>query len=178
MDMGIWLNIILPILIIVIIVALYFVWLTSRNLGNAVYTENDKEIKKKNIPKSALIVKFLDEKVHKFYTTLLKALPSDYIVIPNVPIEKLFEVSQRNDLRMKGQYADIVIFSSGYMPLLVIDLFDMSIIDLGTVNKVKNISKDVLRNSGVAVLDIKLSNSYNIDEIRRVIANAINPFNK
>jgi hypothetical protein len=134
-----------------------------------------KESVKRQIPKSAALVPYMSTKFLKFNEALKQALPSNFIAMPHVPIEKLFESSKQNELQMRGQYADFAVFSNSFMPILIIDLFDMSIVNLDTVNKVKNISKDVLRNSGIAVLDYKLKDTYNIDELRRTIANAMNP---
>jgi hypothetical protein len=177
--MEVLLNTVLPIAVIVIIAVIYILWLTSRR--QKVAAPEDAETKdewKKAVPKSAPITPFMDTKVFKFYEALKAALPAEFIAAPHVAIEKLFAHSARKELRMTGQFADFVIFTRSFMPVLVIDLFDMSIVSLDNVNKIKNIFKDVIRNSGLAILDYKLDDNYNIDELRRDIANAINPLRK
>ena len=76
---------------------------------------------------------------------------------------------------MLGQYADFVVFTPALMPVLVIDLYDMSIINLDRVNRIKTVSKEILRNSGIPVLDYQYTDNCNIDELRRKIANLLNP---
>jgi hypothetical protein len=177
--MDILLNFVIPIVVIIIIATLYFLLLTGRNSKPPAISESiEKDEWKRTIPKSAPIVPFMDMKVLKFYEILKISLPSGFMIIPHCPIEKLFLDSKRKDLKMLGQYADFAIFDDAYIPVLVIDLFDMSIVNLDTVNKIKSIFKDVLRSSGVPVMDYKLDDVYNIDRLRRDIAKAINPLNK
>jgi len=180
--MELFLKYILPPLIIILIAVIYFLWINGRNSSGSQKQTDTTEIKndewKRSIPKQAPIVPYMDSKVLRFFEILKMALPAGFTVIPHCPIEKLFDVSKRNDLRMGGQYADFVIFNDTYMPVLVIDLFDMSIVNLDTVNKIKGIFKDVLRASGVPVMDCKLETEYNSDMLRRNIANTINPLNK
>ena len=76
---------------------------------------------------------------------------------------------------MVGQYADFVVFTPTMMPILVIDLFDMSIVNLDRVNKIKNVSKEILRNSGIPVLDYQYTDNCDIDDLRRRIATLLNP---
>ncbi|MDR1917874.1 MAG: DUF2726 domain-containing protein [Christensenellaceae bacterium] len=178
--MEILLNYVVPIVVIIIVATIYFLWITGRNSKPSV-SPDETEVKdewKRTIPKSAPIVPYLETKIIKFYEILKMSLPSGFMVIPHCPIEKLFVNSKRKELKMLGQYADFVIFDDAYMPVLVIDLFDMSVVNLDTVNKIKTIFKDVLKNSGVAVMDYKLDGFYNIDQLRRDIAMAINPLNK
>ena len=134
-----------------------------------------KIIAPKSLPKSAPVVPYYDSITLNFYNALRKALPEKYIIYVNVPIEKLFEQSKRASLQMLGQYADFVVFTPALMPVLVIDLFDMSIINLDRVNRIRTASKDILRNSGIPVLDYQYTDTCNIDELRRKIANLLNP---
>jgi hypothetical protein len=180
--MEILLNYVLPVVIIIILAAIYMLWITGRNGDDKpVLSTEEMETKnewKRSVPKSAPIVPFMVAKTLHFYEILKMSLPSGYMIIPNCPIEKLFDISKRADLKMLGQYGDFVIFDETYRPVLVIDLFDMSIVNLDSVNKIKDIFKDVLRNSGVPVMDYKLDGEYSIDYLRRDIAKAINPLNK
>ena len=43
--------------------------------------------------------------------------------------------------------------------------------------KIKNVSKEVLRNSGIPVLDYQYTDNCDIDDLRRKIANLLNPLN-
>jgi hypothetical protein len=177
--MEVLLNIVLPIVVIVILAIIYVLWLTGRNEKPALADEPEiKDEWKRTVPKSAPVVPYMDTKVFRFYEVLKMSLPSMFTIIPHCSIEKLFEISKRKDLRMSGQYADFAIFNEAFVPVLVIDLFDMSIVNLDTVNKIKGIFKDVMRSSGIAVMDYKLDEHYNIDQLRRDIATAINPLNK
>jgi hypothetical protein len=177
--MEILFNYVLPVVVIVILVTIYILWLTGRGKSDrAVGDAKPNDAWKRTVPKSAPVVPYMEAKILRFYEVLKMALPAGFTVIPHCPIEKLFSVSRRNDLQMLGQYGDFVIFNENYSPVLVIDLFDMSIINLDTVNKIKGIFKDVLRSSGVPVMDFKLDGDYNIDTLRRSIADTINPLNK
>ena len=181
--MEILLNYVFPAIVVVILATIYILWLTGRNKSDSVSTGEDggkhaNEEWRRSVPKTAPVVPYMDPKILRFYEVLKMALPAGFVIIPHCPIEKLFVVSKRSDLHMLGQYADFVIFDDSYNPVLVVDLFDMSIINLDTVNKIKTIFKEVLRNSGIPVLEYKLSEDYNIDILRREIAGAINPLNK
>jgi hypothetical protein len=176
--MEILLNYVLPAVVVVLLATIYVLWLTGRNEKPVETDETESKDKwKRAIPKSAPVVPYMDTKVLRFYEVLKMSLPSVFTLIPHCPIEKLFDSSKRKELKMTEQYADFVIFNDLYIPVLVIDLFDMSIVNLDTVNKIKGIFKDVLRNSGIAVMDYKLDGDYNVDHLRREIANAINPLN-
>ena len=162
---------ILPILLITVVAGLYIWLLRFRRKSN-----DKKEIEAPRVlPKSAPVVPYMESITISFYRALKQALPDKYIIYVNVPIEKLFDASKRPGLHMLGQYADFVIFTPSLMPVLVIDLFDMSIINLDRVNRIKNVSKEILRNSGIPVLDYQYTDNCNIDELRRKIANLLNP---
>lgn len=171
------LKIVIPIIILLAIAGLYVFWLTSRRRGNDA-AETEKTATNKPLPKSVPVTPYMDSMLRNFYRALRQALPDKYIIYVHVPIEKLFDASRRGELNMKGQYADVVVFTPELMPLLVIDLFDLSIINLDRVNKIKTVSKLILRNSGIPVLDYRCNDSYNIDELRRLIANLLNPLRK
>ena len=173
-----FLDVFLPIIIIAAIAVLYVLFLnyrkSSRTMpGGAKAAASNADIKPR--VKAASLGPYMDAKTLRFYEVLRAAVPASFILMPHVSLEKLFATSDRYELRMSGQYADFVIFSASYMPLLVIDLFDMSIVNLETVNKIKNVSKEILSNSGLPVLDYKLTDKYTVDELRRLIANVMNP---
>lgn len=168
------LNIVLPIIVIAALAGLYAFLLYQRRHRDDVALQ-EKKASRKPLPKSAPVITYMEPMLRNFYHALKQALPEKYVIYVNVAIEKLFDASYRDDLCMKGQYADLVVFTPDLKPLLVIDLFDMSIINLDRVNKIKNVSKQILRNSGIPVLDYRCTDNYNIDEIRRLIANLLNP---
>lgn len=166
-------NILLPMLVIVLVAGIYIYFLRSRR-----ESKSNCEVKQKLVlPKSAPVIPFFESILVTFHQALKQAIPDKYIIYVNVPIEKLFEASKRSSLHMVGQYADFVIFTPNLMPILVIDLFDMSIISLERVNRIKNVSKEILRNSGIPVLDYQYTDSCDIDDLRRKIANLLNPLN-
>ena len=170
-------NFILPVLVIVVLAGLY-VWFLIYRRRRAEQSKDKPKTSNVALPKSAPVVAFLDPIAINFYKALKQALPEKYLICVNVPIEKLFDASKRAALQMKGQYADFVVFTPALMPVLVVDLFDMSIINLDRVNKIKNTSKQILRNSGIPVLDYQYVDNCNIDELRRKIANLLNPLRK
>ena len=149
MNMDFIFKYVLPMLAIVLVAGIYIWFLRSRRVE-----KNSCPAKQSCVlPKSAPVVPYFESILQTFYQALKQALPEKYIIYVNVPIEKLFEPSKRSSLNMAGQYADYVIFTPTWMPILVIDLFDMSIVNLERVNRIKNVSKEILRNSGIPVLD-------------------------
>lgn len=169
--MDFFIQVILPMAIVGVLAGLY-AW--ALRYSRKKRTE-EKVAAPRFLPKSAPVVPYIESISVNFYHALKEALPQKYIIYVNVPIEKLFEQSKRESLHMVGQYADFVIFTPDLMPVLVIDLFDMSIINLDRVNRIKNVSKDILRNSGIPVLDYQYTDNCNIDELRRKIATLLNP---
>lgn len=172
--MEILINFVLPMLLIILIAGLYIWFLRSRRKQQQHETVKVQSA----LPKSAPVVPYMESILLNFYQALKQALPEKYIIYVNVPIEKLFNVSKRSSLHMLGQYADFVIFTPALMPVLVIDLFDLSVVNLERVNRIKRVSKEILRNSGIPVLDYQYTENCNIDELRRKIANLLNPLNK
>lgn len=175
--MELILNLLLPVLIIAVLTGLY-IWFWVYRRRRTEQNQAESKAAALALPKSAPVVPFLEPISINFYQALKQALPEKYLICVNVPIEKLFDASKRNALQMKGQYADFVVFTPALMPVLVVDLFDMSIINLDRVNKIKNTSKQILRNSGIPVLDYQYVDSCNIDELRRKIADLLNPLRK
>lgn len=173
--MEVIIQVILPLLAIGVVAGLYIWFLVSQRRRTESAAQPGKVAAPKQLPKSAPVIPYMEPVALNFFTALKQALPAKFIIYVNVPIEKLFEASRREALCMKGQYADFVIFTPDLMPVLVIDLFDMSIINLDRVNKIKNVSKEILRNSGIPVLDYRCTDTYNIDTLRRAIADLLNP---
>jgi len=173
--MEFFVNFVLPMAVIIAVAGLYIWYLRSRRKKNTV--KQNKEPNASILPKSAPVVPYMESISLNFYKALKAALPEKYVIYVNVPIEKLFDQARREDLHMVGQYADYVIFTPDLMPVLVIDLFDLSVINLDRVNRIKNVSKNILRNSGIPVLDYQYNDNCNIDELRRKIANLLNPLN-
>lgn len=175
--MEVFISVLLPLLAIVILSGLY-IWFLVYRRRRAEQNQAKPKTANLALPKSAPVVPFLEPIAVNFYKALKQALPEKYLICVNVPIEKLFDASKRNALQMKGQYADFVVFTPALMPVMVVDLFDMSIINLDRVNKIKNTSKQILRNSGIPVLDYQYVDNCNIDELRRKIADLLNPLRK
>ncbi|MCM1404231.1 MAG: DUF2726 domain-containing protein [Prevotella sp.] len=172
--MDFFTQFILPIGVIAVIAGLYIWFLRSRRNRN----QKSETKALRVLPKSAPVVPYIESILINFHQALKQALPEKYIIYVNVPIEKLFDPTKRESLHMVGQYADFVIFTPDLLPVLVIDLFDLSIINLDRVNRIKNVSKEILRNSGIPVLDYQYTDNCNIDELRRKIANLLNPLRK
>ncbi len=164
---------VLPMLAIVLVAGIYIWFLRSRRVDKSKCETKQISV----LPKKAPVVPYFESILQTFYQALKQALPEKYIIYVNVPIEKLFEPSKRASLKMVGQYADYVIFTPSWMPILVIDLFDMSIVNLERVNRIKNVSKEILRNSGIPVLDYQYTDNCDISDLRRKIANVLNPLN-
>ncbi|MDR0975429.1 MAG: DUF2726 domain-containing protein [Christensenellaceae bacterium] len=173
---DIFLGVVIPIAVIVLLLCGLGIWLSAYSKKRAADAEEN--FRRSNIallPKSADIVPYLNDNSKKFFDVLKRALPAQFIIYPNVCVEKLFEYRSRDMLQMQDAYADFVIFNEALMPMLVIDLFDTSLVSLEGINRLKNRYKTIIKNSGVPVLDYEIKEVYNLDELRREMAAAINP---
>ena len=171
------LETILIIAVVILVVGggiFYAVWLSKRLNTERVDEKQSIRRERRKSVKPIAVPYYLERKVYAFYNALIKALPSHYIVLPSVSAELLFQENQRVDLRLWGYYADIVVFTQTFTPVLVIDLQDFSLTG-GVTHALDEDVVDVIKLSGIGYMQFPIKESYNIDEIRKAVAKAMNP---
>ena len=168
---------VLPIIIVVVIAMaiLIYVVLLNRGLNREVreVAVSDLGERRQSI-KVSRVAGFIPIKYRDFYAALKAAMPTNYIILPNIAVELLFQRNNRKELKLEGQYVSFGIFSTEFTPVLVIQLNDYSTAtDL--VFHVKDNIKDLIRNIGIPIMEHDIRDNYNIDELRRAIAKVMNP---
>ena len=172
--MDILLGVVLPILVITAIITAY-AWFLVYNKNRSRTAHSEFEERNLISVQTGQIVPFMDADAMKFFNALKAALPPNYIAVPNVSIEMLFDYKQRFDLHIGGQYGDFVIFTEKYVPALVIDVYDTSLMTLESAKIIKKQTKELLRKSGVPLLEYSKRDTYSIDDLRRAMGKAMNP---
>lgn len=132
------------------------------------------EIVAKKVAKPEIVKGFLNNKLKFFLETLRKAVPSQYIIHPHVNAEMLFSPNVREDLKVDSEYCDFVVFNKDYIPILVIDMVDITIAKTNT-GHLNEAAEKFLKAINVPVLDVKIQEQYNIDQLRLDIAGVLNP---
>ena len=167
-----------PIIAMVAVIAgivIYAVVLSVRiNRDRRDISAEELEDRRRAAKGARLKLKFFDSKNIAFYDALKRALPSNYIVFPRVAVELLFERLQRAELRLQGQYMDFCVFTDKFVPVLAVELRDHSMVSESTVG-MKNSTKETIRNSGLPVLEYGMRDVYSTDDLRRAIAQKMNP---
>ena len=167
----------LPIVIIVAIaiaIIIYAVILNGKlnsDKGDVRRSELDERRRSVKVNK---VSGYIPPKISAFYDVLKVAMPSHYIILPNIAIELLFQRANRKDLCLTGQYATFCIFTARFAPVLVIELVDYSVAT-DTVFIIPPKIKEMLRNSGIPVMEYSIRDSYSIDDLRVTISKAMNP---
>jgi len=160
--------------VIVIAVVLYAVVLNRGiNRSGSEGTNELMDERRRNI-RASKVTSFMPPKIMNFFNVLQSAMPSNYVLIPNVAVELLFKRVMRRDLRLQGQYVDVCVFTPNFVPVLVINLNDFSRVADSTFDLPENV-KSMLRSSGIPVMDYDMRDSYSIDDLRRTIAKSMNP---
>ena len=168
---------VLPIIIVVVIALaiLLYVILLNKGINREVkdVEKNDLNERRQSI-KVSRVAGFIPIKFRAFYEALKVAMPANYIILPNIAVELLFQRNNRKELKLEGQYVSFGIFTITFTPVLVIQLNDYSVA-ADTVFNIKDNIKDLIRNLGIPVMDYEIRDNYNIDDLRRAIAKVMNP---
>lgn len=173
------LSYVLPIVIILLIVGVivfYAIWLT-RKMNRKTTEDNTGRDYNKRDRKGITITPygaFIGTRKSDFHSALRKALPSNYVIIPNVAIELLFKSDSRHDLHMEGQYADFGIFTEKWIPILLIFLVDYSPIGKQAFKITQDV-KEMVNAINVQTMEYGVKENYSIDDLRKSIAKAMNP---
>lgn len=170
---------ILPIILIVAVVVgiiIYAVILSTRinRREQTDLTPEELEDRRRAIKGARIKLAFFDSKNTDFYNALKIALPRNYVIFPRVAVELLFYHINRADLRLKGQYIGFCVFTDKLAPVLAIDLIDTTLAGESTL-PLKSSTKDIIRSSGLPVLEYAMRDVYSIDDLRKSIAKAMNP---
>jgi len=172
MPTGVLIGIIIA--VIVGAVAIYLV-LLSKGLNSGVRDLAESELgeRRKSI-KVSRVSGFMPSKYRAFYEVLKVAMPSHYVILPNIAIELLFTSSNRKELQLEGQYVSFCVFTKDFKPILVIDLKDFSDAS-NLVFSLTDTEKELIQNLGLPILEHEVRDHYSVDELRRSIAKAMNP---
>jgi len=167
----------LPILIIAIIaigLVIYVVFL-SRALNGKKGDPKDQELEeRRGSIKVSRVSGFMPFKYRKFYEALKSALPSKYIIVPNIAIELLFQRAYRKELRLEGEYLSFCVFTAEFAPVLAIALQDFT--DAGdAVFRLTTSQKKLIQSAGIPVMEYEIRDTYSIDDLRLALARAMNP---
>lgn len=168
---------ILPIIIVVAIVIaiIIYLYLLNKGLNSGQGDSKNIELEERRASiKVSRVSGFMPDKYRTFYEVLKKAMPSNYIILPNIAVELLFQRAHRKDLQLEGQYVSYCVFTSEFAPVLVISLNDFSDIS-DVVFRLTASEKRLIQASGIAVLEYNVRDNYSIDDLRRSIAKTMNP---
>jgi len=165
---------IIIIVAIVAAIAVYVVFLFKR-LNRGVRDVEDSELsERRKSMKVARVAGFMPQKYRAFYDILKTAMPAHYIILPNIAVELLFQRANRKELQLEGQYASFCVFNQSFVPILVIQLRDFSdAADM--VFLLSDTVKELVKSLGIPVMEHEIRDHYNIDDLRRNIAKAMNP---
>jgi len=166
--------IVLIIAVIAIVIAVYLV-LLNKGINRGTRREETNELgeRRKSI-KVSRVSAFMPYKYRAFYDVLKIAMPSHYVIMPNIAVELLFTRANRKELNLEGQYVSFCVFNQAFVPILVVQLRDIS----DASDMVFNLSstvKEIIQSTGIPVLEHEIRDSYNVDELRRNIAKTMNP---
>ncbi len=168
--MEIFLDTILPIIILLLVVALSIIlYLYIRKK-----TKFSQEMITKNMPKNISVKlneHYVSEKEMSFLYALAKALPNELIAFPMVGVDRLV-VPEKDKLifnAITSKYVDVCVFlRKGMKPVLVIDLYEEG----GVSEKLKTMDENVVRALNkvkIPVMKYAVRVDYDIDEMKMKI---------
>ena len=171
--MELFLEVILPIVAgVAFVIALFFY---ARFIYKRARKRDGELVQNpKKVIRGVKVRGFLNQRLRFFLATLEKALPSHFIIIPNVNAEMLFAPEIRCDIRFDDAYCDFVIFDKEYNPILVIDMAEPTIGRRAT----GHLCADAVRMLGdinLPILTVEMRDNYDIGELRLNIAQKMNP---
>lgn len=166
--------VIVIVVVIVIALALYGIFL-SKQLNSGVRDTTTSELaERRQSIKVSPVHGFIPPKLVAFYDVLKAAMPSHYIILPNIAMELLFQRANRKELQLAGQYVSFVAFTKAFAPVLAIQANDFSEAT-DSVFVATEEEKALVRGLGIPFMEYPIRDNYNIDDLRRAIAKAMNP---
>jgi len=166
--------IVIVIAVIIIAIAIYAV-LLNKGLNRGTRNVESTELsERRHSMKVSRVSGFIPYKYRAFFEVLKTSMPAQYIILPNIAVELLFQRSNRKELKLEGQYVSFGVFTKEFQPVLVIDLKDFSE-SSDLVFSLSDNEKQLIRNLGIPVMEHEIRDSYSVDELRRAIAKAMNP---
>lgn len=167
----------LLILIVIAIVAgiLIYLYLLNKSLNGTKNSAKNMELEeRRGSIKVTCVSGFMPYKYRLFFETLKKAMPANYIILPNIAIELLFQRAYRKELQLEGEYLSFCVFNTDFVPILAISLTDFTDVS-DTVFRLTESQKKLIQSAGIPVMEYEIRDSYSIDELRRSLAKAMNP---
>jgi hypothetical protein len=169
-------DIVIVIIIVAIIAAVAaYVVLLYRGLNRGVRDVTDSELsERRKSMKVSRVSGYMPHKYRAFYDVLKTAMPAHYIILPNTAVELLFQRANRKELQLEGQYASFCVFNQSFVPILVIQLRDVSDAS-DAVFIISDTVKELIQNLGIPIMEQEIRDHYSVDDLRRNIAKAMNP---
>ncbi len=172
--LGIFLDTILPLLIlliaIILAVLLYF------KLKKIYKKPISEKLQRNEVPQVKLKQNYCTEEEMRFLEALHKSLPRDCISFPLVGVSKLVEPKGNlvDYKAVMNQYVDVCVFLRRDMkPILVVDLYSPSPV----AQQLKKFDEDVtrvLKQVKIPVLHKQIQSSYNIEELSIEVLQSMN----
>lgn len=156
--------------LIIIFVGLILFVLIILYLKHKEKVELKKEIKNNTNSQINLSVNnYCNEKEMIFLEYLHKALPKDFIAFPRVGVDQILQPKGNKIMYNKvlAKYVDICVFLRSEMkPVLIIDLIDTNPATQALCEMDLSV-KDALKSVKLPILKQTLSNTYNLDELKK-----------
>jgi len=168
---------ILPFILIglVVVGVVVYAVLLNKKVNRVKKKEAASELKDRRTSiKVSRVCGFIPPQFRTFFDALRVAMPSNYIILPNIAVELLFRRQNRQELQLEGQYVSFGVFTTSFAPILLVELNDYSKATEAVFDLSDSI-KDLIRNIGIPVMEYDIRDNYNIDDLRRAIAKAMNP---
>lgn len=172
--METFINVILPILIILLAVAIGI--LLYKRLQKKFNKPLDLSPKQNSTPQVKLKDNYCTEEEMKFLEALHKSLPRDFISFPHVGVSKLIEPKGNmiDYKSIQGKYVDICVFLRKTMtPILVIDLYQQSPV-AQQLKKFDDFTNNVLKAVKIPVIRKAIQNNYNSEELLVDVLDKVN----
>ena len=172
--MKIFINYILPILIIALAIVIAII--LYKSMKKKYDKPLDTSIKQNSTPQVKLRERFCTAEEMVFLEALHNALPRDFISFPNVGVSKLIEPkSNMIDYKsIQDKYVDICVFLRKDMkPILVIDLFQPSPA-AQQLKKFDDFTNNVLKAVKIPVMHKQIQKSYNSEDLLIEVLNNLN----
>lgn len=105
------------------------------------------------------------DKVYRFVNVLYEVFPKDFIIIPNVKLDKLLD-EKNIDSDAKKQVLGIGIFYKNYLPLLVIDLIDKNNVNESMIKFTKDVVI-ALQEINIPIAQVYIEDNYDISKLKQ-----------
>ncbi|MBE5758252.1 MAG: DUF2726 domain-containing protein [Clostridiales bacterium] len=170
--LGIFVDTILPIIIIFVIIAL---GILIYKITNKKFDKPIIELRTHSTPLVSLKNSFCTEDEMRFLEAVHKSLPREFIAFPRVGVTTLIEPKGNlaDYKAVWNKYVDICIFLRKDMkPILVVDLIHPSPVQQQMKKQDENVT-NILKAVKIPLISKQIEYTYNIDDLRVELLNAM-----